>query len=235
MEDVILSVKNLSVFFGEEAILKNLSFEVKRGETAAIIGPNGAGKTVLFKSLIGSVPRHGEVSWAPGTKIGYVPQKLDLDRHLSLTLGDFLLLKVKLMKLDKSEVRRVLEQVHLLSAKLKIRLTYLSGGDFQRSLIAFALIGKPNVLLFDEPTSGIDLPGEEQIYQTVHKLQDQYRLTVIIISHDLNLVYRYADTVLCLNRKLFCVGNPEETLKPDVLDRLYGSAMMHHLHVHERA
>ncbi len=234
MPDVILTVKNLAVAFGDLIIFKNLTFEVKSGEIAAIIGPNGAGKTVLFRALIGSIPYEGEIRWAPETRIGYVPQRLDLDRHLSLNLGDFLALKSRLPKLERSAIEEVLRLVHLSPKRLANPLSYLSAGELQRALIAFALLGSPNVLLFDEPTAGVDLPGEEQIYQTLHKLQDEKKMTLIFISHDLNLVYRYADRVICLNRAMFCFGTPRETLTPEILDQLYGAKAFHHIHQEEK-
>lgn len=233
MEEPILSVRNLSVSFGTDDIFKNLDFEVKRGETAAIIGPNGAGKTVLFKALIESISSKGEIIWAPDTRIGYVPQRLDLERTLSITLGDFLALKTSILHLSKHFVRDAAQMVHLPPSRLKNPLAHLSGGELQRALIAFALIGSPDVLLFDEPTAGVDLPGEEQIYQTLHHLQDERRITLIFISHDLNLVYRYADKVICMNRAMFCFGSPQETLTPTILDKLYGAQMIHHFHQHE--
>lgn len=234
MAQKILDVKNLSIILGQQTIFKNLTFEALAGETTAIIGPNGAGKTVLFRSLIGSLRYQGEISWAPHVKIGYVPQRFDLDRNLSLTLSDFLNLKSDLAKLDKTAVHEVMKLVHLKTEQLKHPLSHLSGGELQRALIAFALLDAPNVLLFDEPTVNVDLPGGEQIYQTLHHLQDQKNITLIFISHDLNLVYRYADKVVCLNKAMFCFGSPKETLKPEILDQLYGSKMLHHLHQHEQ-
>jgi zinc transport system ATP-binding protein len=233
MEEVMLSVKNLNVAFGNLPIFHNLSFDVKRGEIVAVIGPNGAGKTVLFRALIGSAPYEGEIVWAPGASIGYVPQRLDIDRHNALNLGDFFALKTRILRLPGAAAREAMDAVHLPVDRLTNPLGNLSSGELQRALIAFALIGSPNVLLFDEPTAGVDLPGEEQIYQTLHKLQDEKGLTLIFISHDLNLVYRYATKVICLSRGLVCFGSPEETLTPKVLDQLYGSAMFHHIHENE--
>ena len=228
MGDSILKVKNVSVSFGAQKVLHDISFEVAREETFAIIGPNGSGKTVLFRALIGALPYRGEIVWRPGVRIGYVPQRIDLDRHLSLNLKDFLLLKARILRLPKHEIKTMLAVVRLSEKRLEIPLNYLSAGELQRGLIAFAMMGSPDVLLFDEPTAGVDLPREEQIYQTIHKLQDERGLTVILISHDLNLVYRYANKVICLNRELYCFGNPSEALSPNILNKLYGDRILHH-------
>ncbi len=231
MAEKALEVNDLGVSFGEEVILKNLSFNVLKGESVAIIGPNGSGKTTLFKCLIGSTSYNkGVIEWGNGIKIGYVPQRIDLERNLTITLKDFLSLKCDISKIKRNHIFEALKLVHLNSDKLSRPLAKLSGGELQRALIAFALIGDANLLLFDEPTSGVDLPGEEQIYQTLHHLQDEKGFTLIFISHDLNLVGRYADKVICLNKSLSCVGDPHSTLTPEVLDRLYGSRVMHHLH-----
>jgi len=109
---------------------------------------------------------------------------------------------------------------------------HLSGGYFQRGLIGFALIGKPNVLLLDEPTASIDEPGEEDIYELIHRLQDQYKLAVITVSHDLSFVYRYATRVLCLNKRSVCIGPPREALTPEVLEKLYGPSFSYYVHDH---
>lgn len=229
--DKILSVNNLSVRLDGQTVIDNLSFEIDGGDGLAIIGPNGSGKTVLLKTLLGLIPCEGKVEWRPDIRIGYVPQKIDADRHLPLNLKNLLVAKEKVLGLKASLVD-VAGDVGLPKAALDIPIGHLSGGQFQRALIAFALLGKPNVLLLDEPTASIDLPGEERIYELIHRLQDKYLMTVILVSHDLSFVYRYATKVLCLNKTGLCFGTPEEALSPQILEKLYGGPQkyFHHLH-----
>lgn len=227
----ILSVKNLSVELDGQAILDNLNFEIETGDDLAVIGPNGSGKTVLLKALLGLIPHEGVMEWAPGVKIGYVPQKIDADRHLPLNLKNLLHAKEKVLGL-KEAVTDPADDVGLTKESLDMPIGHLSGGQFQKALIAFALLGKPNVLLLDEPTASIDLPGEAKIYDLVHRLQDKYDMTVILVSHDLSFVYQYATKVLCLNKTSLCFGTPEEALNPKTLEKLYGGPQkyFHHLH-----
>lgn len=232
----LLSVSALKVKFNKHYVLKNISFEVGDDETVAIIGPNGAGKTVLFRSLLGLVPYKGKIEWKKGTKIGYVPQKMGISQDLPLTTAEFFALKEK----NKKEINRVLKEVgfekdkphkgHLKEHVLDRKVGVLSGGQLQRVLIAFALLGEPDVLLFDEPTAGIDVSAEETIYSLLHKLQKQKKLSIILISHDLQIVYKYAKTVVCLNKEQACFGAPREVLDKKSLEKLYGGDVGFHVH-----
>jgi zinc transport system ATP-binding protein len=166
-----LEVEHLEVHFGEKRILTDLSFEVGSGDALAIIGPNGAGKTVLFQALIGAIRYGGSIRWAPGTRLGYVPQKLDIERDLPLTGVDFLRAKASIARAPSGDVDRMLSLVGLTAAVAREPIGTLSGGQLQRLLLAFALGALPNVLLFDEPTAGVDQVGEEGLYETIHRLQ----------------------------------------------------------------
>ena len=228
----ILEVENLNVSLGGLPILEDLTFDVEEGDALTIIGPNGSGKTVLLKTLLGLIPYQGKIAWGKDIKIGYLPQTLFLDQSLPLTLKEFLMSKINVSKDAPSHLEEILNLVRLPSATLNTPLGKLSGGQLQRALIAFALIGNPNVLLLDEPTASIDPPSEEQIYDTIHNLQDAKDLTVMIVSHDLSLVYRYATKVLCLNKQQICFGPPEETLTTERLEELYGAPHKYYHHLH---
>lgn len=226
----ILEVTDLKVAFENGAVLNGISFSVRKGEVLAIVGPNGAGKSTLFRAMLGLVPHEGAITWAPDVRIGYVPQKLALERDIPLTVHEFLKLKDPTETYMKTALHDVGIHGHILNHALGV----ISGGELQRVMIAWALLGNPNVLLFDEPTAGIDLSGEETIYHLLHKLQDSHELTVLLISHDLNVVYRYADNVVCLNKQMICFGEPNDVLDPKGLAELYGGEARFYHHHHER-
>jgi zinc transport system ATP-binding protein len=227
-----LEVEGLTVRFGRQPVLAGVSFAVPEGETLAVIGPNGSGKTILFKALIGAVPAEGVVRWAPGTRLGYVPQKLDIERELPVTGRDFLRAKAAVSGGTEADVRHALAVVNLGTAVAAQPIGTMSGGQFQRLLLAFALMGRPTVLLFDEPTAGVDEPGEEGLYALIRRLQQSEHMTLLLISHELALVYEHADLVLCLStghRPAF-LGPPQNVLTPERLRAAYGAAMKFHVH-----
>lgn len=226
----VLEVSHLSVRFGPRTVLDDLAFTVPTGSTLAVIGPNGSGKTVLFRALIGAVPSEGTIRWARGTRIGYVPQKLDLERDLPISGRDFLRAKAREVRASAADLARAMEIVKLLPEVAAQPLGTLSGGQFQRLLLAFALMGRPTVLLFDEPTASVDAPGEEGLYATLARLQGAEQLTLLFISHELSLVYHRADTVLCLSPyRGACLGPPLEILTPERLQEAYGVPLKFHV------
>ncbi|MBI5619920.1 metal ABC transporter ATP-binding protein [Candidatus Gottesmanbacteria bacterium] len=238
-DDVVLSARQITVKFDDHLILNHISFDVVRGSTLAIIGPNGAGKTVLFKVLLGLIPYEGTVSWAPDVRIGYVPQKLSVGRDLPLTVFEFLKFKEE----DPEKIKELLQSVGFKKEQtshihndlrvLQTRIGSLSGGELQRVLIAYALLGDPQVLLFDEPTSGIDIAGEETMYSLIHNIQREKNLTILFISHELEIVYKHAGNVLCLNKERICFGTPKKVINQESLFKLYGEdthVYKHHEH-----
>lgn len=228
----ILEVKDLSISIAGTPILENINFCVEKGEVLAIIGPNGAGKTVLLKSLIGLMNYSGGVTWAPGIKKGYVPQRMDIETDVPLTVKEFFHLHQS--SPTEKKITEVLGYVQLENKILKSGFGEISVGQRQRILVAWSVLGSPDVLLFDEPTADIDVAGQESIYNMLYHLQTNLGLTVILVSHDLNVVYRHASTVLCLNKKNLCFGTPRDVLNPEQLLSLYGGekAFFEHKHKH---
>jgi len=230
MENIILKVKNLNVELGGEKIISDLSFEVKERETLMILGPNGAGKTILLRTLMGFLPFRGDIQWRKGIKIGYVPQRLPLIKDIPLSIEDFFDLK----KVTKKKIIDSLNSVGIKDPSLlKKRIGAISSGQFQRILVAWGLIGDPQVLLFDEPTSGIDLGGEETIYGLLEKLKKEKGLTIFLVTHDLSIVSRQATNVLCFNKKMLCYGPPQEIINSQNLSQLFGEEISFYQHKHE--
>jgi len=228
--DSVLEVDRLTVSFDDTVILADLSFTVARGASLAVIGPNGSGKTVLFRALIGAIPYAGTIRWAPGTRFGYVPQKLDIERDLPITGRDLLRAKLTISHAAKEEALHALERVDLREEVLRQPIGSMSGGQFQRLLVAFALIGKPDVLLLDEPAAGVDAPGQQALSEAIRRLQQDEGVTTFLISHDLSVVYRYASSVLCLARQRAFLGPPEAVLTPERLSEAYGTPIGFHFH-----
>jgi zinc transport system ATP-binding protein len=229
----ILSVQELSIQFDKLSVLHNLSFEVDEGDTLAIIGPNGAGKTVLLKALLGLIPHEGEIRWSPGVRLGYVPQKVAADRQMPLRVHDLLAAKADVLKLPPKSVDAVATMAGLTPEVVNSSIGTISGGQFQKVLIAFALLGKPNVLLFDEPTASLDELAQERVYELVERLQREQQLTVLLVSHDLSIVYRAANKVLCVSKDKVCFGPPREILTPATLEAMYSAPPKFFLHQHD--
>jgi len=226
----ILSVKNLNIEINGIKILEDINFEINEGDVLAIIGPNGAGKTMLLRALLGLDDYKGEIKWAPEIKIGYVPQRMDIETDIPLTVREFFYLRDA--EINEIKIKEALTFVHFDEKILNSGFGEISVGQRQRVLVAWAIITKPDVLLFDEPTADVDIVGQKSIYAMLHKLQHDLNLTVILVSHDLNVVYKYADKVICLNRKKICEGAPNEILNTERLLEIYGGekAFYHHQH-----
>ena len=227
--NLILKVTNLNVSIENEEIIKDLSFEVKEGDVLTVLGPNGAGKTTLFKTLLGILPYKGEIEWRKDIKIGYVPERLPYIKDVLVDIGEFL----KLKGASEKETKEILNSVGLNENFLDKGIGEVSSGQFQRVLVAWALIRNPNVLLFDEPMAGLDIIGEETVYELLAKLRRERNLTILLISHDLSIVYKFSNYVICLNKCPLCHGVPREVLNPETLQKLYGSEVKfyeHHKH-----
>jgi ABC-type Mn2+/Zn2+ transport system ATPase subunit len=226
----ILKVENLNVSRSGEKVLQNLSFSVNQNEVLVILGPNGAGKTTLLRALLGFLPHQGKITW--NTKdIGYLPPQEFVQRKNlpPLNIEEFF----KFKKVSKDQIINILSQVNLDPKLLSRQFGALSTGQFQRMLIAWALVDNPKVLLFDEPTAGIDIGGEETIYTLLHKFWEEKQLTILLVTHDLNIVWEHASNVLCLNKKHSCFGKPKKVLNVEELKKLYGTNIKFYKHRHE--
>jgi len=227
-EKIVLKVENLNVELEGERILENLSFEVKKGEVLTILGPNGAGKTVLLKTLLGILPYKGEIEWKKGIKIGYVPQRLPFIKDIPMSVREFFQLK----DVSEKEIKEILNSIGLKEEILEKKIGELSSGQFQRILVGWALAKNPQVLLFDEPMTGIDIGGQESVYNLLEKLKREKNLTILLVTHDLSIVYKFATNCLCLNKKVLCYSTPKE-LTTERLSQLYGGEIKFYEHKHD--
>ena len=227
-KDFLLKVEDLSVVLSNRKIVHDVSFEIGPEEVLAVIGPNGAGKSILLRALLGLIPiAGGKIEWRSGVRIGYLPQRFQVDVYLPMTVKEFLDLKSH----HEYSLNEVLELVRFDKKFLKRNLANLSSGELQKVLLIWALLDKPQILLFDEPTENVDVVNQESIYTLLHHLQDALKIALIIVSHDLHVVYRYANKVICLNQKMVCEGVPHEVLTNEKLSELYGDhAFFHHNH-----
>lgn len=225
----VLTVRNLRMAYNGTAIIDNLSFTVSEHDILVILGPNGAGKTTLLRGLLNLLPYRGTISWN-ARKIGYLPPQEYLQRQNlpPMTIAEFLAFKSQ----DVAATETILAEVGLDRSLLNRQFGELSTGQFQRMLIGWALLDNPDVLMLDEPTSGIDIGGEETIYSLLHRFWQKQALTILLVTHDLNIVWEYASQVLCLNKQQMCMGKPETVLTPEQLKQLYGTGIKFYKHQH---
>lgn len=219
----LLEIKELKIILDNHTIHDNLSFSVNEGDIVTILGPNGSGKSVLLKAILGILHYEGEIIWHKKVSIGYLPQGLNqlAVKDMPLTVKDIFDLKEPVHNFE--EVAESLKLVGLDADILSKNAYTLSGGQFQRMLIAWVLIDKPQVLFLDEPTSGIDIGGGENLYSLLHRLQQTEKLTILLVTHDISVVYKYSDNVLCLSQKKhLCFGEPKSILTPQMLEQVFG-------------
>ena len=219
-------INNISVKFGNDVILKNVSIHIHCGELTVIIGRNGAGKSTLLKAILGEVEHKGNIIFTDEKdnltkkiKIGYVPQKLNNQKHMPTTVFDMFASCISyipvFMKKDKKIYKEIKEHLKIFGVDRLIDKSIgdLSGGELQRVLIAMATKPIPNLLILDEPVSGIDKNGIRDFYQILNRLKAEYDMSIILVSHDLELANQYADRVILLDKEVIKEGTPQEVFE----------------------
>lgn len=247
MSRPLVSVRDLRVMLGGRPVLVGVNADLVRGQVTALIGLNGSGKTTFLRALVREYPSRGDIRFHCGhdhthptpEHIGYVPQKLALDARLPLTVRDFLALALSRRPLFLGVPKAVVETIRRLLARVGMTehvdtpVEGLSGGQLQRVLLALALEPQPELLLLDEPAAGIDFKDQQKFYDLIADLNRTTGMTVLLVSHELSMVSRYAHHVLCLrDGAIQCQGTPHDILTPGVLAQTFGTDMQQFLHHH---
>ncbi len=235
MNEPAISLSGVSVQLQDHLIVSDVNFETQEGQAIAIIGPNGAGKTTLVKAMLGLIPSQGSIiingdvvkMGSPPSSVAYVPQKLEFDRSVPLAVKE--LFQAFVPRHTADEMREALERLGVGSLHRSM-VSRLSGGQLQRVVIAMNLMLKPKVLFLDEPSTGIDAEGETHLYKLLRELCSQHKTSVVMVSHDLSVVSKYMDHVVCINKKMLCCAHPEHALSDTNLQELFGhdSVRYHH-------
>ncbi len=215
----LISARGVTMWRGSREVLSDINLDVRRGEIVTLIGPNGAGKTTLVRILLGiEQPEQGRIVKPASTRIGYVPQRFEVDSAIPMTVGSFLTLGEHATQRD---IKSALEETGA-AKTINQQLSKLSGGETQRVLIARALLRKPNLLILDEPASGVDFTGEADLYDLIDRLRAKHDLGVLLVSHDLHVVMARSDRVICVNVHVCCSGKPEDVSQHAAYARIFG-------------
>ncbi|QCI19881.1 MAG: zinc ABC transporter ATP-binding protein ZnuC [Buchnera aphidicola (Brevicoryne brassicae)] len=232
-----IKLNNICVNFSNRSVLSNISLSLIPNRILTLIGPNGAGKSTLVRIILGLIkPDSGTIIRLDNLSIGYVPQKLYFNTLLPITVERFM----KLSKSKKNSIIKILKMLKRVKAKdLRYRqLQTLSGGEMQRVLLAKALLNRPNLLVLDEPTQGVDVMGQFALYELINQIRYELKCSIVIVSHDLNFVMAKTDYVICLNNHICCSGTPETVCKNLEFISIFGIkhikefAIYHHHHNH---
>lgn len=221
-----IKAENISVKIGKDEIINNINIHIHCGELTVIIGKNGAGKSTLLKALLGEVKHTGKIEVYnkkqekyEKLKIGYVPQSMNIERHMPTTVYDFIAAIISnkpiWIKKDKKIYSQIQEHLKMFEADGLIDKSIgdLSGGELQRVLLAVATLSNPNLLILDEPISGIDRNGIKLFFNIINELKTKHDMAIILVSHDLDMVKKFADKVILLNKTIIKEGTPEEVFK----------------------
>lgn len=225
IKKTIIEVRNLSFCYRNNVILDNISFTIEEGSYVGIIGPNGGGKTTLLKLLLGLLQVHkGSISIF-GKPIGYVPQHA-VQENIAFPATVFEVVESGKSDIKKEEVQKALEIVGISHLRDKL-LKKLSGGERQRVFVARALVGQPKLLILDEPFTGVDVASQENFYDLLEKLNTEKKITILFVSHDIDVISSKVKEILCLNKRLVCQGSPQSVMEKSMIENLYGTKITH--------
>lgn len=231
----LISIRDLAVSHGRNRVLSDVTLDISAGEIVTIVGPNGSGKSTLLKAMIGALrPSAGQIIRTKGLRLGYVPQTLKIDPTLPLTVRRFLSLP---HGAQDDQALAVLERAGV-APLAERQMAGLSGGQFQRVLLARALLNDPQVLILDEATQGLDQLGSAAFYQQIATLRQEIGCAVVMVSHELHVVMAASDRVICLNGHICCEGAPEHVATAPEYRALFGTgtqgalALYRHEHSH---
>src|SRR3989338_2803096 len=219
-----LDVNNLSVSYSSQPVLDRVSFNVEKGEIISVVGPNGSGKSTLVKALLGLIPSTGEVSLSGQKMIrssalaGYVPQRFEFDKTFPLTVHEFLSLTHR--NLADSEKKELIEDLQV-DGLFRKKLGSLSGGQLQRVLIVQALLARPQILILDEPTTGIDVKGTQDFYKLIQHLNQEHQVTIMLVSHETDVAYSLSDKGLCLDNLAHHLEYPKRGTRDDLFKKTH--------------
>ncbi|MBF0588720.1 MAG: ATP-binding cassette domain-containing protein [Magnetococcales bacterium] len=217
--DLLASVKHVTLSRNRREILKDINLAIQPGRVVTVIGPNGAGKSTLVKVILGLItPSQGQLWRRPGLSVGYVPQKLNMDPVLPLSVHRLMTLT---KRASRDEVHKALTETGV-AQRIDSAVHGLSGGEFQRVLIARALLRRPDLLVLDEPVQGVDFVGEAALYKLISEIRDRRGCGILMVSHDLHVVMGATDWVVCLNRKICCEGEPERVIQHPEYAEMFG-------------
>lgn len=241
-DTILLSTENINLFLSNKTILEDISLSLSKGKILTIVGPNGGGKSCLIKILVGLLkPSSGMLYRQSDLRIGYTPQRFQIDSTLPLSVQRFLTLIPNppwgSVSMRKTALENILEEVGVPQV-LHQSLQTLSGGELQRVLLARALLRKPELLVLDEPAQGVDLIGQDALYRLIVKIRNTHGCGIVLVSHDLSLVMAETDEVLCLNQHVCCSGSPEMVSQDPRFLGLFGLeagsfALYTHRHDHD--
>tara|TARA_B100001029_G_scaffold179102_1_gene187486 strand:+ start:628 stop:1377 length:750 start_codon:yes stop_codon:yes gene_type:complete len=228
-ENILVKLKNAGIKQNDKWLVKGVSLEVEKGKIVTLIGPNGSGKSTTAKIALGIYKEFEGTVEKFTNKIGYVPQKISIDWTLPLRVADFMVLTDDLDKGDINEALALTGVDHLIDKNLG----NLSGGEFQRVLLARAISRKPELLVLDEPVQGVDFTGEIALYQLIKKISEKLNCGILLISHDLHTVMSATDHVVCLNGHVCCSGSPIDVAKNKEYKALFGEQASQTLSIYE--